>query len=59
MTRAGGGEGMPEFPLLTITKLPPGFLVHLGGMVGSMLLAASYLVSAGQRQVGEAARGTG
>ena len=35
MTRAGGGEGMPEFPLLTITKLPPGFLVHLGGMVGA------------------------
>ena len=26
---------MPEFPFLTITKLPPGFLVHLGGMVSS------------------------
>ena len=26
---------MPEFPFLTITKFPPGFLVHLGGMVSS------------------------
>eukprot|EP00092_Neocalanus_flemingeri_P010834 GFUD01011666.1.p1 GENE.GFUD01011666.1~~GFUD01011666.1.p1 ORF type:complete len:988 (+),score=330.13 GFUD01011666.1:124-3087(+) len=26
---------MPEFPFLTITKLPPGFLLHLGGMVSS------------------------
>lgn len=26
--------GMPEFPFLTLTRLPPGFLVHLGGMVG-------------------------
>ena len=26
---------MPEFPFLTITKFPPGFLIHLGGMVSS------------------------
>ena len=50
VTRPAGGEGfapkimrpylssmcagMPEFPFLTLTRLPPGFLVHLGGMVG-------------------------
>jgi len=26
---------MPEFPFLTLTRLPPGFLVHLGGMVSA------------------------
>jgi len=31
----GLDKEMPEFPFLTITKLPPGFLVHLGGMVSS------------------------
>ena len=32
-----GEDSMPEFPFLTITKLPPGFLVHLGGMVSKQL----------------------
>ena len=27
---------MPEFPFLTITKIPPGFLVHMGGMVSKV-----------------------
>ena len=31
----GLDKDMPEFPFLTITKFPPGFLLHLGGMVSS------------------------
>ena len=31
----GLDKDMPEFPFLTITKFPPGFLIHLGGMVSS------------------------
>ena len=33
--------GMPEFPFLTLTRLPPGFLVHLGGMVSYKYLLHS------------------
>jgi len=26
---------MPEFPFITINRFPPGFLIHLGGLVSS------------------------
>ena len=29
------GVTTPEFPFLTLTKFPPGFVIHLGGMVSS------------------------
>ena len=31
----GLDKDMPEFPFLTLTKFPPGFVIHLGGMVSS------------------------
>ena len=37
-----GGAGIPEFPFLTLTRLPPGFLVHLGGMVSSPIQHERY-----------------